>query len=274
MEKKIWQNIIMKLAVITSIFYIVWRVANTIPTKFGAISLILGIIYLAIELVDLAEFLIQYIILYMPEVTLKKSETKEVPDVDILIATINEEEKLIEANIKAYLNMIYLDKEKIHIYVCDDGNRENIKRLSQKYSVGYITRNNNENAKAGNYNNALKHIHSKYIATFDADMCPKENFLEELIPILESDNNIGFVQTPQEFKNLDIYQKRFGLNIPNAQNFFYHYMQIQKNKTNSVVYCGTNAIISHKALNKIGGFATNTLTEDIATRNVNRKCRL
>lgn len=62
--------------------------------------------------------------------------------------------------------------------------------------------------------------------------------------------------------------------IPFDQNFFYNVLQTEKEKINAVVYCGTNAVLSRKALDKIGGFATGTLTEDIATRNVITKCRI
>ena len=42
-------------------------------------------------------------------------------------------------------------------------------------------------------------------------------------------------------------------------------MQIAKNHTNSAVFCGTNAMVSRKALEDVNGFATGTLSEDIAT---------
>ena len=207
-----------------------------------------------------------------------KEKPKEIKskDIDVIIATKNEEVEVLEKNIKACLNMEYKEKEKIHIYVCDDGNRIEVKRLSEKYNIGYITRKDNKDAKAGNYNNALKYLKSEYILTLDADMCPSTQFLKETMYLFEKDKNIGFVQTPQAFYNLDIYQTRFGVKneIPFDQNFFYHYMQPAKNATNTVVYCGTNAIILRKALDKIEGFATKTLTEDIATRNVNRSSRI
>lgn len=203
---------------------------------------------------------------------IEKTKQFKCKDIDVIIATINEEIEILEKNVQACLNMEYKEKEKIHIYLCDDGNRLEVKKLAKKYNIGYITRNDNKDAKAGNYNNALKYLKSEYILTLDADMCPSAQFLNETMYLFEKDKNIGFVQTPQAFYNLDIYQSRFGVKneIAFDQNFFYHYMQPAKNETNTVVYCGTNAIILREALDKIGGFARKTLTEDIATRNVNR----
>ena len=117
--------------------------------------------------------------------------------------------------------MKYPYKDKVHIYICDDGNRNNIYELSLKYNVGYITRDNNMNAKAGNYNNALSKTNSPLIATFDADMKPNEYFLLNLVPYLINDSSLGFIQTPQSFNNPDIFQLRYRLydEIPFEQDF-------------------------------------------------------
>ena len=172
--------------------------------------------------------------------------------------------------------MIHPENFTIKIYICDDGNRREIRELAKKYGVNYITRYNNKDAKAGNYNNALKYINSKYILTLDADMVPCKNLLLDLMPYFEIEEKVGFVQTPQSFRNLDIFQTRFNTEnlIPSDQNFFYNDLQKAKSNINATVYCGTNAIILREALDKIGGFVTGTITEDIATRNDDRKCRI
>ena len=225
--------------------------------------------YILIEIMEVLEFIVHYINILSVKKKEKTSQNTRLKcqDIDVIIATINEGIDVLEKNVKSCLKMEYEDKEKIHIYLCDDGNRKEVKELAEKYNVGYITRNDNKDAKAGNYNNALKYLKSKYILTLDADMCPSPQFLNETMYLFEKEKNVGFVQTPQAFENLDIYQSRFGVKntIAFDQNFFYHYMQPAKNATNTVVYCGTNAIILREALDKIGGFARKTLTEDIAT---------
>lgn len=280
MRKKT-KKLLIQLTLITSIIYIVWRILFTLPLNLGIKTLIFGIIIFLVELWDFLEFLIHYFNI------LKHSQDEadyinidgkldKQPDVDIIIATINESEELLTQTIVGCLNIEYKDKSKVHIYISDDGNRSNIKELAEKYNINYITRNDNKDAKAGNYNNALKYLKSDYILTLDADMIPSKDILEKTIPYFLKDNDVGFVQTPQYFYNYDIYQSRFGLRdkIPFDQNFFYNILQTEKEKINSVVYCGTNAVISREALDKIGGFATGTLTEDIATRYVNTKCRV
>lgn len=276
MNRFIIKKVLKNFTIILSTLYIVWRIIFTIPIGFGVTSLILGLIFILIEIIDFIEFFVHYknILSYEHnENKINKNQTEEYPDVDIIIATFNEEEQLLNETIKGCLNINYPNKEKLHIYVCDDGNREEIKKLAQKNGINYIRRKNNKNAKAGNYNNALQYLKSDYILTLDADMIPKEKILMDIMPYFINDDKIGFVQTPQAFYNYDIYQNRFMIKdkIPFDQSFFYNYIQDAKSAINATVYCGTNAVLSRKALNKIGGFATGTLTEDIATRYVNRK---
>lgn len=269
-NEKIWKIIIYTLAIILTICYIVYRIFFTLPINNGWIHIMFAIIVLGLEIVEAFDFGIYYFnVLCHSKKSMKvpKIKKKDYPEVDVFIATINESKDLLEGTIKACINMKYPQKDKIHIYVCDDGKRKDIKNLAKKYKVNYITRDDNEGAKAGNYNNALKNSSSPYIATFDADMRPTPNFLLKTIPFFIEYDKIGFVQLPQSFDNPDIFQLRFGLTdkIPFEQDYFYHAIQIAKNSTNSTIYCGTNAVLSRDALDDIGGFALNTITEDIAT---------
>lgn len=262
--------IIYTFIMLLSTIYIIYRAIYTLPIKYGIISLICGIIVLLLEVLETIDFSIYFFNILQfnknnPE--LPKIQKKEYPEVDVFIATINESEEILEETIKSCLEMKYPDKKKIHIYICDDGSRKNIKLLANKYNINYISRSNNNNAKAGNYNHALKITSSPYIATFDADMKPTSNFLIKTIPFLVKDKKVGFVQTPQSFNNPDIFQLRLGLSnsIPFEQDYFYKRIELAKNKTNSTIYCGTNAVLSRKALEDTSGFALNTITEDIAT---------
>ncbi len=259
---------IINLTLISSLIYIIWRVMISIPLDRGWKSLIFSIIIVSLEILDFFEFCIFYVnSLKGTKRHIIDKKIKEYPDVDVVVVTLNEDIKLLERTLKACNAISYPNKEKLHIYVSDDGKREEVKILAESLNINYITRENNINAKAGNYNNLLNTIKSPYILTLDADMAPKEGILLDLIPHIARDKDVGFVQTPQGFENGDIYQYRYGIDgyVPNDQSFFYHTLQPLKNNINAVVYCGTNAIIRREALDKIGGFAEGVLTEDIAT---------
>lgn len=270
-ENNVIKQIIYIITIILTVIYIVYRIGFTLPTQLGAVGLILSIIILALEIWEALDFFVYYVNILSVnkknQKTPKISNKKLYEDVDVLIATLNESESLIRNTIESCKNMDYPDKSKVHIYVCDDGCRANIKKLADELEVNYITRNTNEDAKAGNYNHALKKITSPFVATFDADMVPTKKFLLKTVPFLIEDEKIGFVQLPQSFKNPDIFQVRFGLSkkIPFEQDYFYHSIQIAKNATNSAIYCGTNTVFRRKALDDANGFAKNTISEDIAT---------
>ena len=265
------KQIVYAFTIILTFIYIAYRICFTLPLHLGAIGLICSIIVLLLEIWESADFFIYYINILSVNKSAPKipviTDMNVFPEVDVLIATINEGENILRNTIEACKNMNYPDKSKVHIYVCDDGNRANIKNLAENLNVNYITRITNNDAKAGNYNHALQIIKSPLVATFDADMAPTENFLMKTVPFFVKEDNIGFIQLPQSFINPDIFQFRFGLSkkIPFEQDYFYHSIQIAKNATNSAIYCGTNTVFSRKALDDVKGFAKNTISEDIAT---------
>lgn len=271
-QKNLFKFIFYTLTILLTFTYIIYRIFFTIPTTLGIIALISSILVLFIEIWEFLDFFAYYLNILCVKKTSPKipdlSNITQYPDIDVLIATINEHESLLKNTITACKNMSYPDKSKIHIYICDDGNRANIKKLAENLGVNYLSRITNKNAKAGNYNHALNHITSPFVATFDADMAPTPNFLLTTLPFFfTGTDKIGFVQLPQSFNNPDIFQLRFKLEnkIPFEQDYFYHSIQIAKNATNSAIYCGTNALFSRKALNSCNGFAIGTISEDIAT---------
>lgn len=268
-----------------SFLYFNWRLWFTIPMNSGWISVICGGLLLAAESVGMFEFMIHFMNMsrvMIPE-TPKVEKEEEYPEVDVFIATYNEPMRLLYKTIVAAQNMRYPDPQKVHIYLLDDGNRETAKRLCQHLGITHLTRETNEHAKAGNINEALKKTSSPYVVTFDADMMPLEDFLMETIPFFiqnETQRNqeylekgraltapLGFIQTPQAFYNPDVFQHYLFLEkeIPNEQDYFYRSVQLGKNRSNSVIYAGSNTVISREALTSIGGFVTGIITEDIAT---------
>lgn len=104
------------------------------------------------------------------------------PDVDVFIATYNESRNLLYKTVNGCLKMRYPDPKKVHIYLCDDGNRPEIASLAREKGIHYLARQDRMGAKAGNLNHALNHSTSPYIVTLDADMIPKSEFLLQTIP--------------------------------------------------------------------------------------------
>lgn len=263
-----------------TIVYLIWRTLYTVPLHDGIISAVAGISLLVVEIVGMFEAFVHYFNMHrienhpVPVVPLE-----EYPDVDVFIATYNEPTELLYKTINGCVHMDYPDKSKVHIYICDDGRRAEVKQLAEQMHVNYLDREDNKGAKAGNLNHALSVTSSPLIATFDADMIPQHEFLVDTVAYFvdqeiknreleEKDRiKIGFIQTPQSFYNPDLFQ--FNLfsesRIPNEQDYFYKDVQVARNKSNCVIYGGSNTVISREALNDVGGFFTKSITEDFAT---------
>ena len=68
--------------------------------------------------------------------------------------------------------------DKLNVYILDDGNREEFRAFAIEAGIGYMTRDDNLQAKAGNINNALKSLSAPYVAIFDSDHVPTRSFLQ------------------------------------------------------------------------------------------------
>ena len=263
-----------------TVVYLLWRTFRTVPLHDGIVSAVAGISLLVVEIFGMFEAFVHYFNMHKIENhEIPVVPPEEYPDIDVLIATYNEPPELLYKTVNGCVHMEYPDKNKVHIYICDDGNRSEMKELAQKMGVGYLNREDHKGAKAGNLNHAMSVTSSPLIATFDADMIPRREFLmvtaayfvDQEIKSRELEEKdrikIGFIQTPQSFYNPDLFQ--FNLfsesTIPNEQDYFYKDVQVSRNKSNSVIYGGSNTLISREALNDVGGFYTKSITEDFAT---------
>ena len=183
--------------------------------------------------------------------------------VDIFIPTINEPVDIVRRTAVKAISMEYPHTT----YILDDGNRPEMRALAEELGCEYLARGTNEHAKAGNLNDAYEHSKGEFIAIFDADHAPKSNFLMRTLGYF-TDPKVAFVQTPQDFYNLDSYQHRVSRKtgrVWTEQSLYFRVIQRGKDYTNSAFFCGSCAIIRRSALDAIGGFATGTVTEDIHT---------
>ena len=289
MKVSIREKIFIVLTMLLMAIYIGWRLLFTLPLDESLFEIIFGILLLLFETITVLttfeliyhKFNTKNIKLEMPIV-----DKELYPDVDVFIATHNEACDLLYKTVNACNHLEYPNKNKVHIYLCDDTNRIEVQNLAKELNVGYLAVQDNKHAKSGNYNYSLSMTNSPLVATFDADMIPQSNFLMETVPyffipyyIKDKDTNtwrkrteeeydknykFGLVQTPQSFYNHDLFQ--FNLyseqEIPNEQDFFSREINILRNASNACAYTGSGTVILREALEEINGFPIHTITED------------
>ena len=264
----------------STLVYLCWRIGCSVPLEHGALAVAGNLLLLVVEIVGFAESLILYRNLMgrrtwpLPEIP-----DDAWPDVDIFVSTYNEPPELLRKTLNGCVRMKYPDPEKVHIWLCDDNRRPAMRALAEEMGVGYFDRPDNQGAKAGNLNHAMGLTSAPYIVTFDADMIPRSDFLLKTIPYFvdaelreqarpeEERLHLGLLQTPQSFYDPDVFQHALYCEkrAPNEQDFFYRTIEPAKTASNSVIYGGSNTVLSRRALEDIGGFYTGSITEDFAT---------
>ena len=287
-EKK--RNLILTSAMVSSVLYLLWRLFFTLPLSAGGVQLFLGILLFAAEAVTILgtfELYCSKMRSAAKYITPMDLPAELYPCVDVLIATHNEPAELLYKTVNACTFLEYPDRQKVRIYICDDGNRPEIRELADSFHIGYLACPENKHAKSGNYNYALSKTASPLIATFDADMIPQRQFLMKTVPYFfaqewTSQNGIlrkrspeecsqvkkiGLVQTPQSFYNQDLFQFNLFMenNIPNEQDYFSREINVNRNSSNSAAYTGSNTVLLREAMETIGGFPYDTITEDFET---------
>jgi len=251
-------RVIVVLSCLFTARYFYWRFLDTRnPAAMWFFA-----IFLVAEALNFFEALLFYVTTWHPT---RYATPEPIVDrtVDVFITTYNESVDLLRETVLCAVNIRYPHET----YILDDGNRPEVRDLAAEFGCGYIARTDRTNAKAGNLNNAVKQTSGEFIVTLDADHVPAPNFIDELIGFFR-DARMGAVQTTQDFYNLDSFQHRMNWRTRSGwqqQELFFNIIQPGKDRFNAAFYCGSPAILRRSALEEAGGFATESITEDMHT---------
>ena len=188
------------------------------------------------------------------------------PKVAILIATYNEERDVLERTIVGARASHHPNCE---VMVLDDGRRDWLRDFCEgEQRVRYLRRPDNKGSKAGNINHALGVLRCDpappdFVAVLDADFVPHSDFISRALALFH-DPEVGLVQTPQHFFNPDPIQHNLGLSrsYPDEQRFFFDHLQPSRDAWDIAFCCGTSSIVRWQAIEAVGGFPTESVTED------------
>jgi cellulose synthase (UDP-forming) len=177
--------------------------------------------------------------------------------VDIYVTTYGEDVETVRRTVVAAR-----DVRGTHAtWILDDGRSPEVAALAEEVGVGYLTRENNTGAKAGNINAALARTDGELFVILDADFVPSPDFLVETLPFFAR-SDVAFVQTPQVYGNINNFISR---GSGYMQTVFYSLIQPGKNRFNSAFCVGTNVVYRRSAVLEIGGIYEDSKSEDIWT---------
>ena len=253
--------------------YFVWRVTETLPPPGLTADVLVGYPFMLAEGASLVA--VSLSLLFLSRTIDRSADVKAqlrraaaetpAPLVDVFICTYNEEKSILERTI---IGATGLEYGNYRVWVLDDGRRLWLKRLTEELGCRYLTRPDNAHAKAGNINHALRHVtglhdRPQFISILDADFVPMPDFLARATSLME-DKSVGVVQTPQHFINADPIQSNLAATDvwPDEQRFFFDILMPAKDAWDVAFCCGTSSVVRVSGLMQIGGFPTDSVTED------------
>ena len=185
------------------------------------------------------------------------------PIVDILVPTYGEPLEVLERSLIGCCHQNYRNR---CVWVLDDSGREEVKELALRHGCHYRHRPARTHAKAGNLNDGLQHCSGELLAVFDADFIPQRDFLECCIGFLR-DPSVGLLQTPQTFINADPVMRNLGMErwlLPDEESF-YRWIEPVRDGWGAVVCAGTAFLARRSAIDSVGGFKEQAISEDFVT---------
>ena len=246
------------LAYVYAVYWIIWRWTSSLNWDQPVFSLIL-VIAETFGIVSMAFFFF----------TVWRLEHREPPPapaglkVDVFITCYDEPLQLLRRTAIGARAIRYPHST----YMLDDGKRDEVKAMAEGLGIGYIRREGNAHAKAGNLNNAFSVTSGELILQLDADHVPLPNILDRLLGYF-NDPRLAFVQSPQDFYNTDSFTHVVsdeGRQMWEENRIFFSLIQPGKDRNNAAFFCGSCGVLRRSAFDEIGGFSTLTITEDMET---------
>ncbi|GCC52143.1 glycosyl transferase family 2 [Chryseotalea sanaruensis] len=190
-----------------------------------------------------------------------------IPHVTVQLPVYNEK-YVVKRLLKAVGELDY-PKEKLEIQVLDDSTDETTSIIKEEITslqkrgldITLVHRENRKGFKAGALAHATIKAKGDFIAIFDADFIPQQDFLRQTIPHFVN-SKIGVVQTRWEHLNknysLLTQLQAFGLDA------HFSIEQSARNRVGSFInFNGTCGVWRKQTIAEAGGWHDDTLTEDL-----------
>jgi cellulose synthase (UDP-forming) len=183
------------------------------------------------------------------------------PDVDIYLPICGEPTTVLRNTWTGVFELVHAYPGVARAFVLDDGPSDEAAAMSEAFGFAYLRRpNTREYRKAGNLNHAFGRTRAPFLVVFDADFRPRADFLAETLPYLD-DPTVGIVQTPQFFRvsrGQTWVERAAGPTL----EVFYRVVQVSRNRFDSALCVGSNAVYRRAALAPTGGFTLIPYAED------------
>lgn len=202
------------------------------------------------------------------DVIAPEMKDEDLPFVTVQLPIYNEL-YVIERLIDAVVDFDY-PKDKLEIQVLDDSTDETVEVVAKKVeglkaqgvNIEHVRRPVRKGYKAGALAYGMDIAKGDFIAIFDADFLPVEQFLKKTVPFFFEDDRIGVVQTKWEHIN----QEYSLLTKLQAVGLDAHFTVEQRGRNQGghfINFNGTAGIWRRATIEDAGGWQSDTITEDL-----------
>ena len=196
---------------------------------------------------------------------LEPSPEFKYPKVSLHLPIHNEPPMMVRKTLEA---LAVQDYPNLEVLVMDNNTKdpavwqpveEDCKRLGPKFRFFHLE--NWPGFKAGAINHALEQTASdaEIIAVIDSDYILQPDWLKRMVPYFDNEN-VGFVQSPQDYRDLHISAFKSFCYWEYAG--FFNIGMVQRNEYNAIIQHGTMTMVRKSALLEVGKWAQWCICED------------
>lgn len=194
-----------------------------------------------------------------------KPRTEPAPQVAVLIPACNEAPEVLERSLRG---LAHLDHPALQALLVENS-RDPVQKsaglaCARRLGVQALDLVN-RGSKAAALNDARPHLHpdTRYVLVLDADQALREDLLRDALPLLEADPGLAFVQTAQAYE--DCTSSLLAAAAAQQQMLLYDCVLESKDRVGHVSCLGTNVVLRLSALDEVGGWDEENVTEDLST---------
>jgi cellulose synthase/poly-beta-1,6-N-acetylglucosamine synthase-like glycosyltransferase len=188
----------------------------------------------------------------------------QLPKVALQVPLFNEPYEVVRITVARLVAQDY-PRDRFVVMVLDDSTdpvgRARLQALCERLGAQYVHRPDRRGYKAGALNYAMQCMPRdvELIGVVDADYWVEPEYLRSLVGHF-ANARLGFVQTPQDYRNID--ESFLSRAYYDAEAYFYHAVLPSRNEENTIIFCGTMGLLRREALEGIGGWAEDQICED------------
>jgi cellulose synthase (UDP-forming) len=187
------------------------------------------------------------------------------PPVVVFVPACDEEADVLRRSLSTMGKLRYPN---LRIFLVENSRKPEAKaaalKLAREYGVAVLDLPNRGH-KAGALNDALAKLdpQPEFLAVIDADQAVVPEFLEDIVPLLQNDSKVAFVQTPQLYDNAeDTWTCRAAAQ---QEALLYDTILEAKGANGRALCCGSNFVMRVQALAEVGGWDERSVSEDLMT---------